>query len=63
MCEAAVYLIRGDQEEMLLESIDLLECEGDQINMINIFGEHKKIRAKIKGLSLVDHKILLEPLE
>lgn len=62
MCEAAAYLIKEEKEELLLESIDLLECEGDQVQMINIFGEQKKIKARIKSLSLVEHKIILEPL-
>jgi len=62
MCEAAAYLLKDGQEELVLESVDLLESEEGQIKMVNIFGEQRKIRAKIKALSLVDHKIILEPL-
>jgi len=62
MCEAAAYLLRDGQEELLLESIDVLESEEGQIKLVNIFGEQKKIRAKVKSLSLVNHKIILEPL-
>jgi predicted RNA-binding protein len=62
MCEAAAYLLKDGEEELLLESVDQLESEGSQIRMINIFGEQKKVKAKIKALSLVDHKIVLEPL-
>jgi predicted RNA-binding protein len=62
MCEAAAYLLKEGKEELLLESVDLLESDGSQIKMINIFGEQKKVKAKIKALSLVDHKILLEPV-
>jgi predicted RNA-binding protein len=62
MCEAAAYLLKDGEEELLLESVDLLESEGSQIKMINIFGEQKELKAKIKALSLVDHKIVLEPL-
>jgi predicted RNA-binding protein len=61
MCEAAAYLLKEGKEELVLESVDLLESDGSQIKMINIFGEQKKVKAKIKALSLVDHKILLEP--
>lgn len=61
MCEAAVYLLRDGQEELLLESVDQLETQEGQIKMVNIFGEQKEVRAKIKRLSLVDHKIILEP--
>ncbi|MGD9032096.1 MAG: CooT family nickel-binding protein [Desulfobacteraceae bacterium] len=62
MCEAAAYLLKEGKEELVLESVDLLESDGSQIKMINIFGEQKKVKAKIKALSLVDHKILLEPM-
>ena len=62
MCEAAAYLLKGDQEELVLESVDLLEHEGDRVKMVNIFGEQKILKAKIKSLSLVEHKIILEPL-
>lgn len=62
MCEAAVYLFKNGREELVLESIDLIECEEGRIKLINIFGEQKEIDARIRSLSLVDHKIILEPL-
>jgi predicted RNA-binding protein len=62
MCEAAAYFLKDGEEELLLESVDHLESEGNQIKIINIFGEQKKVKAKIKALALVDHKIILEPL-
>jgi len=62
MCEAAAYLLKDGKEELLLESVDLLESDGTQIKMINIFGEQKEVKAKIKALLLVDHKIVLEPM-
>jgi len=62
MCESAAYLVKDGQKELVLENVDVLECEESQIRMVNIFGEKKKIEAKIKSLSLVDHTIILEPL-
>ena len=62
MCEAAVYLLRDGQEELLLESVDQLETREGQIKMVNIFGEQKEFKGKIRLFSLVDHKIILEPL-
>ena len=60
MCEAAAYLLKGDQEELVLESVDLLEHEDYHVKMVNIFGEQKILKARIKSLSLVEHKIILE---
>jgi len=62
MCEAAAYLLKDGEEELLLKSVDLLECREDQVRVISIFGEEKEIRGKLKALSLVDHKIIIEPL-
>lgn len=61
MCEASAFMIKDGQEELVLESVDIVEPEDDNIRLVNIFGEQKILPAKIKKLSLVDHKIILEP--
>ena len=61
MCESAVYVLEDGKEELVLESLDLLENKGGQIKMVSMYGEEKTIKAKVKSLSLVDHKIILEP--
>jgi predicted RNA-binding protein len=60
MCEAAAFIIRDGKEELLLDSVDLLEPDNGNLRLINIFGEQKIVAAKIKQLSLVNHKIILE---
>jgi len=40
--------------------VDILEPENGKLRLINIFGEQKTISARIKQLSLVNHKIILE---
>lgn len=62
MCEASAFLSKDGKEELILESVDTLENLDNEVRMINIFGEQKSLKAKIKILSLVDHKIILEPL-
>lgn len=59
MCEANAYLLKDGREELVLEAVDVVEDEGEQIRVANIFGEQKILRAKIRSMSLVDHKILL----
>jgi predicted RNA-binding protein len=61
MCESAVYVLKDGKEELFLESLDLLENKDGQIKMVSIYGEERTIKAKVKLLSLVDHKIVLEP--
>lgn len=61
MCEANVYLIdEKGEEKLLLESVDKLEPENDKIVMENIYGEKKIVKAKIKEMELVEHRIILE---
>ena len=63
MCEASAYIIKDGQEELILESVDKLENEDGEINLVNIFGDQKRVRARLKALSLVEHKIILEPMD
>ena len=61
MCESTAYVLKNGEEELFFEDVDALENRNNEIKLVNIFGETKKIRAKIKRFSLVEHKILLEP--
>lgn len=61
MCEANAYIIDDDgKESLLLEGVDKLVPEDDTLILENIFGQKKIVKAKIKELSLVDHRIILE---
>ena len=61
MCEAHAYILRNDKEEIILENVDHLEVDDGEIRMINIFGEQKILKARIKGYNNRESKILLEP--
>jgi len=63
MCEAHAYIMKEDREEILLENVDLLEVEGDEIRMTNIFGEQKKLKARIKRYDASKSRIMLEAIE
>ncbi|MGD8387361.1 MAG: CooT family nickel-binding protein [Desulfobacteraceae bacterium] len=63
MCESSVFVLKNGIEERIMESVDLLENEGDEIRLVDIFGEEKRIKARIKRFALVNHRIVLEPLE
>ena len=59
MCEASAYLLKNNEEILLMEAVDTAEPEGDKIRLVNIFGEQKIITGEIYSLSLVDHKIFI----
>ncbi len=60
MCEANAYLIKEGKEELILEDISILRPEKDELYLLNIFGEQKRIKARVKEMNLIDHRILLE---
>jgi len=60
MCEANAYLIKDGEEELIMESVDTLRPEKNGIYLQDIFGGQRTIKARIKEMSLVDHRILLE---
>jgi predicted RNA-binding protein len=61
MCEANAFFIRNGEEELLLEAVDLVEPEENgQFRLVSIFGEQKIIKGKLKGMNLVNHRILFE---
>jgi len=60
MCEANVYLVKEGKEELVFEDLSLLRPEKDEIYLQNIFGEQKKVKARIKEMNLLDHRIILE---
>ena len=62
MCEAHAYLLRDKTEEKILESVDLVEMDGEDIRMVNIFGEQKTIRGKLTRYDNREGKIIVEPI-
>ncbi len=60
MCEANAYLVKEGKEELVLEDISILRPEKDGVYLQNIFGEQKRIKARIKEMNLIDHRIVLE---
>ena len=62
MCEANAYLVNSGESCLIMEAVDTIEPEEDGINIVNIFGEQKFLKAKIQSLSLVDHKIYIETI-
>ena len=63
MCEANAYIFKNGNEELFLESVDKVLPQEDGILLENIFGQQKLIKARIKEMALVNHKIILEKIE
>jgi predicted RNA-binding protein len=61
MCESKVYLITEEGEQLVLEDVTSLQPEEDGYRLVNLFGERTHVRARIKEIDLLKHRILLEP--
>ena len=55
-------MLQEGGEELVIENVDILENKEDQVRLVDLFGQEKTIRARVKVLSLVEHKIILEPI-
>ena len=62
MCEAAVYILRPDGgQDLVMDDVDLVELEeGQVVRLVSIFGDQRSLRARIKSMSLANHRIILE---
>jgi len=63
MCEANAYLLKEGKEELIFEDLMILRPEQEDIYLQNIFGEQKRIKARIKEMNLVEHRIILEEVK
>ncbi len=64
MCEANAYLIsNGDEPELIMEAVDVIEPENGGLRLTSIFGEQRFVDGSIHSVSLVDHKVFLKMLE
>jgi predicted RNA-binding protein len=60
MCEANAYLIKDNEETLVMEAVERVEPEEDGICIRSIFGEQKFIKGYVYSLSLVDNKVYLK---
>ena len=64
MCEANAYFYKNGKEEMVLESVDVVEPEEQSgFRLVSIYGGQKTIKGRLKIMNLVNHKIVFEAIE
>jgi predicted RNA-binding protein len=62
VCEAHAYLHKDGKDELFMENVDSVLSNEDGLVLENIFGQRKMIKARIKELALVDHRVILEQI-
>jgi predicted RNA-binding protein len=64
MCEANAYFIEDDKEQLIMQSVDVvLPGDDNTWRLVNIYGDQKEIRGRIRKMRLVEHKILFEAVD
>jgi predicted RNA-binding protein len=63
MCEARVYLARGDSEELFFEDVAVIRPGAEGWLLTDIFGQTKTVAGEIKLLDLVNHKVIFAARE
>lgn len=64
MCEANAYYYKDGKEELVLESVDVIEPEEKSgFRLISIFGDQKFIKGRLRTMNLVNHKIVFEAID
>jgi predicted RNA-binding protein len=62
MCEANAYILMNGKEEMVLENVDRVEMNGEEVKLIDIFGEQKVLKARLRQYNNSKGKIVFEPV-
>ena len=61
MCEANAFLVEKGEEQLVMESVDIVYPDGENTwQLVDIFGDQKTINGHIKRMNLVNHKIIFE---
>ncbi|MCE5195179.1 MAG: CooT family nickel-binding protein [Nitrospiraceae bacterium] len=60
MCETNAYIFKDGKEELYLESLDSARPEDSKVYLKNMFGEQKIFNGKIKEVSFLKGRVILE---
>jgi lipoate-protein ligase A len=60
MCEANAYISKDGDEELFLESVNIIRPDGGKVFLKNLFGEEKTFEGSIEEISLVRNKVQKE---
>jgi predicted RNA-binding protein len=63
MCEAKVYMEKQGADELIMEDVVSIKPAANGLDLIDLFGEQKPVAATIKEIKLLEHVVLLTPLE
>ena len=60
MCLGKAYVVGNGQEELILESVALLQIQGKKLLLSTLFGEEQEITANLREIDFENSRIILE---
>ena len=60
MCEAHAYLLSAAGQQQIMQNVIRVSYDGDDVVLTDLFGDERRLRARIKEIALLDHRIYLE---
>lgn len=63
MCEAKVFFEKEGKLEDFMDNVITIKPENDRLLLIDLFGEQKFVKAQVKEIKLLEHKVILIPKE
>jgi len=59
MCASNVYVVRGEDEQLLMKDVAEIRVEGSKLVLTGLLGEKKEIEAELVRLDLEGHAIYI----
>lgn len=60
MCQAKIWIKKGEIEQEIYRDISNIEIQGEEIILKALFEEPKKLKGKIKEIDFLKSKVVVE---
>ena len=63
MCESKVFVASDEGgEELVLEEVVSIRPEADGFLLVSLYGERRQVRAQLREIDLLNHRVVLQPI-
>lgn len=63
VCEASVFLLVDGKENKIMENVTQIHPEADCLLLSDLLGRQRVVRARVKSVDFVQHRVILEEAE
>ncbi len=61
MCQSTAFVLTDGKENEVMRDVALVEPLEGEVRLVDLFGEEKRIKGRIKSINLMEHRIIIEP--